>query len=95
MKCSITTSASTTCGAAAVSSFVASCGETFAECAVHNSSHLFPEAITRRAGHPPTRTTRAFVLVRDGIIVGYSDTDGDRAAKRARRLGADLVRAFE
>ena len=82
------------CGKPAVSSFTTSRGETFHECAEHDTASLFASGhrtTPHREAHPPTRTTRPFVLVRNGEIVGYADSAGPAVQKRAARLGAAIV----
>lgn len=83
-----------TCGLPAVMSFVSGrTGVTYHECALHAIATA--PAVARHYGptraHPPTRTSRPYVLVAGGRIVGYADSDGPAVAKRAARLGASIV----
>ena len=89
--CTIVTGADgTRCGAPAIVSFTTSRGETLHECEAHAVGVRVvhdPASVP----HPPTRTTKPFVLVRDGRIVGYADSRGPRVMDRAARLGAEVV----
>jgi hypothetical protein len=80
------------CGAPAVYSWTTSRGATYHECA----EHLCPGAVaypvqSTTCLHPPTRTTKPFVLVRDGKIVGYAESASLAVQRRAARLGAAIV----
>ena len=95
--CTITTSADGgKCGKPAVTSFTSRRGETFHECAEHASGWVDTPFTPTGADHTPARirrrtTTRPFVLVRHGAIVGYADARTEAVEKRARRLGATIV----
>jgi len=80
------------CGKPAVASFVARSGVTYYECAEHAVPYAnHAGAATPVRQHPPTRTTRPYVLVRDGEIVGYAEAVTIAVERRARRLGAKIV----
>ncbi len=82
------------CGKPAVTTFVGRNGEVFAECAEHAPANLATSGPVEAAPlpHPPTNTTHAFVLVRDGKIVGYAASRGHAVVRRAARLGAEIVK---
>jgi hypothetical protein len=80
------------CGQPAVTTFRSLRGGVFAECADHAVNVSGADLLVRRtAAHPPTRTSKPFVLVADGAIVGYADSDGPAVQKRAAKLGAQIV----
>lgn len=91
--CTVVTNADgSRCGAPAVYSWTTSRGNTYHECA----EHLCPGEVaypvqSTTVLHPPTRTTRPFVLVRDGKIVGYAESASPAVKVRASRLGAAIV----
>jgi hypothetical protein len=87
--CTITTSATTRCGKPSIASFVSGSGRTYHECAEH-AVGATPAPVKAKPTHPPTRTTRPFVLVRHGKIVGYAESRAN-AQSRAARLGAEIV----
>lgn len=93
--CTIRTSEGT-CGRPAVTTFTTRRGETFHECAEHDASAAMPTRAdhgTAAAPHPPTRTSRAFVLVAGGRIRGYADRPESAAnVRRAERSGGRWVR---
>jgi len=80
------------CGKPAATLFVGRSGVTYYECAEHAYVPATEPAVESPA-HPPTRTTRAYVLVSvaTGKIVGYADSKGVATTRRARRLGAEIV----
>jgi hypothetical protein len=82
------------CGKPAVTTFVGRNGEIFAECADHAPASLATSGMVESAplAHPPTRTTKPFVLVRNGAIVGYAESASPAVEKRAARLGAKIVK---
>lgn len=97
--CTVVVSAvSGRCGEPGVTSFTSGSGQVYAECA----SHVLPfhvrnaqlkELQAAEAEALPkhkTRTTRPFVLVRNGEIVGYAETASEVVQKRAERLGAKV-----
>jgi len=78
------------CGQPAVASFTAKrSGVTYFECADHCAG--VHEPVGHVPAHPPTRTSKPFVLVAAGVIVGYADSAGPAVAKRAAKLGAAIV----
>jgi hypothetical protein len=82
------------CGKPAVTTFTGRNGEIFAECADHAPASLATSGMVEAAPapHPPTKTTHAYVLVRDGKIVGYGASRGPAVVRRAARLGAQIVK---
>jgi hypothetical protein len=88
--CTITTSATERCGKPSIASFVSGSGRTYHECAEHAVGAAPAPVAKQPAPHPPTRTTRPFVLVRHGKIVGYAESRAN-AQSRAARLGAEVV----
>ena len=79
------------CGQPAVSTWTSSRGFVYAECADHCQAPAVEQAGPAAVRHPATRTTRPFVLVAKGQIVGYADSAGPAVAKRAAKLGATIV----
>jgi hypothetical protein len=77
------------CGKPVVSTFTARNGAVYGECAEHCAN--VHEAAGHTAAHPATRTTKPFVLVAGGRIVGYAESTGPAVQKRAARLGAKIV----
>jgi len=92
--CTVVTNADGShCGQPAVYTWIASrSGATYHECAEHlcpgEVAHTV-QSITRL--HPPTATTKPYVLVRNGKIVGYADSASQSVKNRAARLGAAIV----
>ena len=87
--CTVVTGATgARCGAPAVATFTGRGGVVFAECVAHTTG---APAAAVPVAHPPTRTTKPFVLVRGGRIIGYADTAGPAVVRRAARLGAVIV----
>lgn len=80
------------CGKPSVAFWKNSRDELFLECADHYVAVGTAEVAHQAPTHPPTRTSKPFVLVADGVIVGYADSDGPAVRKRADRLGAAIVR---
>ena len=84
------------CGQAAAVRFVTSRGAVYYECRDHAATPV--RGLARLddhqapAQHPPTRTRRPYVLVRDGAIVGYADAVTVAVEARAARLGARIVK---
>lgn len=79
------------CGQPAVTTFTGHYGQVYAECAEHAPASAPRTVETSAAAHPPTRTTRPYVLVAHGEIVGYADARTPAVEKRAARLGARIV----
>lgn len=84
------------CGKPAITSWTSSMtGATYWECADHAPVHFGgsgDERPTAASLGLRTRSTRPFVLVRDGRIVGFAESDGEAVQRRARREGAVIVR---
>lgn len=87
----VTSNAGGRCNAPAVSSWTSSRGDTYHECANHDTSASFAAPVVDAPAHPPTRTTQPFVLVADGVIVGYAAAITPASRRRAVRLGATIV----
>lgn len=78
------------CGAAATYKLVVR-GRTYYECAEHAMVPTTVPPAPAPAEHPPTKTTKPYVLVREGEIVGYAEAVTEAVEKRARRLDAKIV----
>jgi len=85
------------CGKPATYSFTRN-GVTYHECAEHDLAawgrDVEVDGDTHRLvpAHPPTRTTRPYVLVSRGKIVGYAEAVTPAVEARARRLRASVVK---
>lgn len=86
------------CGAPAATSFTSRSGVTYHECAEHTYVPPVRHGIVRSTERETaaslgikTRTTRPFVLVRDGVLVGYADAVTPAVEKRARLIGAKIL----
>lgn len=80
------------CGKPAVTSFTSNAsGVTYYECREHDARPISVTAAPVLFKHPPTRSRRPFLLLRNDSIVGYADSRGPAVMKRARRLGAVVV----
>lgn len=85
------------CGQPAVTSFTSLRGGRYHECIDHILVAA-PIAVRRRDAFVTaeslglkTRTTRPYVLVADGRIVGYADSRSQDVVKRAKRVGATVL----
>ena len=83
------------CGKPAVTSFTSRSGKTYYECAEHAPADapVVTEPVRETAATLGIKTasTRPYVLVRDGAIVGYADAHTTAVAKRAAKLGARII----
>jgi hypothetical protein len=95
--CTIHVALGTECGKPAVITLTSTRGGVYHECADHAApsdvaAATAPPAPAAPAAHPKTATSKPFVLVASGEIVGYADSRGPLVVKRAARLGAEIVR---
>ncbi|NCG18648.1 MAG: hypothetical protein GWP91_06520 [Rhodobacterales bacterium] len=83
------------CSKTSVVTFTSSSGSTFAECAEHASTRVEAKVeaveVTAKSLGIKTRTTRAFVLVKEGKVVGYAETKSAAVLKRAAKAGAEVI----
>lgn len=85
------------CGADAVTTFTGRDGTVYAECADHaprtvdRPAPIDPARVTAATLGLRTATTRPYVLVRDGAVVGYADAPTAAVVARARRLRARII----
>ena len=94
----VVTATGGTCGRPAVATFTGSNGTSYGECDDHHF-YTSPADVAAAlsssstpAAHPATRTTRPYVLVADGRIVGYANSASADVVRRADRLGAQVVK---
>ncbi len=85
--CTVRTATAGECGAPAVYELP---GTSFAECAEHHVPELVVP-LPPATPVPKTRTTRPFVLVRAGEIVGYAEAVTPAVRRRALRLRAEIL----